>query len=366
MQATTVSSPIRVLLVAPSLGILGGQAVQADRLLTLLRQESSLEVDLLPVNPRLPGPLALLQRIKYLRTLLTFPCYCLLLAFRVPRWDVLHIFSASYLSFVLAPTPAILAARLFRRKSILNYHSGEAEDHLARWPSALPTIRMVDEVVVPSGYLVDVFARFGVLACPVPNCVPIEQFHFRDRRPLRPAFLSNRNLHPMYNVGNTLRAFARIQQRYPEACLDVAGDGRQRRELEQLAAALELHNVRFLGQVPPERMPALYDAADIYLNSSEIDNAPLSIIEAYAAGAAVVTTNTGGIPHIVRHEETGLLVERRNPAAMADCAIRLLQDESLAERIIAGARRECHKYAWSAVRDQWLRLYRSLSRASRP
>jgi len=362
MQTKTESRPVRVLLVAPSLDILGGQAVQADRLLRLLRQESSLEVDLLPVNPRLPGPLALLQRVMYLRTLVTFPYYCLLLALRVPRWEVLHIFSASYLSFVLAPTPAILAAKLFRRKSILNYRSGEAEDHLARWRSALLIIRLVDEVVVPSAYLVDVFSKFGVRARPVFNSVPTERYRFRERRPLRPLFLSNRNFHPMYNVANTLRAFALIQRRYPEASLTLAGDGQERRELEQLAAALGLRNVRFLGQAPPERMPALYDGADIYLNSSEIDNMPTSIIEAYAAGTPVVTTNAGGIPCILSHEETGLMVECRNPEAMAGSAIRLLENETLAGRIVANARRECEKYVWSSVRDQWVQLYLSLAR----
>ena len=55
------------------------------------------------------------------------------LLLRVPRYDVLHVFSASYLSFVLAPLPAMLAGRLYRRKVVLNYHSGEAEDHLRRW-----------------------------------------------------------------------------------------------------------------------------------------------------------------------------------------------------------------------------------------
>src|SRR5918992_2811342 len=104
---------VRVLIVAPSLRILGGQAVQAKYLLEHLRQEPSFQISFLPHNPRLPGPLRLLQSIKYVRTIVTSLIYCLALALRIPKHDVIHIFSASYFSFLLAPTPAILIAKLF-------------------------------------------------------------------------------------------------------------------------------------------------------------------------------------------------------------------------------------------------------------
>ncbi|HOK47523.1 MAG TPA: hypothetical protein PLK67_16390, partial [Bryobacteraceae bacterium] len=107
-ESPKAAARLRVLIVAPSLGILGGQAVQAADLYNRLREEPTLEAGFLPVNPALPGPLRALQRVKYLRTLVTWPVYCLSLLLRVPRYDVLHVFSASYLSFVLAPLPAML------------------------------------------------------------------------------------------------------------------------------------------------------------------------------------------------------------------------------------------------------------------
>ena len=128
--------PIRICLVAPSIDILGGQAVQASRLLERLREIEGLEVDLLPVNPRLPGVFGRLQKIKYVRTLLTESTYIVQLARRLRHYDVVHIFSASYLSFVLAPTPALLLSKLFGTRTVLNYHSGEAQDHLERWRTA--------------------------------------------------------------------------------------------------------------------------------------------------------------------------------------------------------------------------------------
>jgi L-malate glycosyltransferase len=354
----------RVLIVAPSLAFLGGQAIQAQYLFEQLSREPGVEMGFLAVDPRLPGPLRLLQKIKYIRTLVTVPAYALYLLARVPRYDVVHIFSAAYWSFLLSPTPALLAGALYRKRMILNYRSGEAEDHFRRWRTALPTVRLADAVVVPSGYLVDVFRRFGVSASPIFNTVSTERFVFRTRNPLRPRFLSNRNFHPMYNVGNTLRAFALIAARYPEASLTVAGGGSQQRELEALAATLELRNVDFVGPVPPAKMPSLFADTDIYLNSSEIDNMPTSIIEAFAAGAPVITTNAGGIPYIVSHQRTALVVNPRDPPAMADCAFRLLEDPQLARTLIENARRECDKYTWEAVKGEWIKLYRTM--AARP
>jgi glycosyltransferase involved in cell wall biosynthesis len=131
--------------------------------------------------------------------------------------------------------------------------------------------------------------------------------------------------------------------------------------LMALAEELGLRNVSFIGRVPPDLMPELYEAADIYLNSSDIDNMPGSIIEAYASGLAVVTTNAGGIPYILTDEETGLMVERNDHEAMAHEAIRLLEDEALASKIIEGAREACRQYSWGFVRDEWLKLYQELS-----
>ena len=354
--------PVRVLIVAPSLGILGGQAVQAGRLLEQLRAEPSLAVDFLPIDPPFPAPLSRWQNVKYVRSARTTALYWLSLVRRVGRYDVVHAFSASYLSFIISPTPAMLAARACGKRVVLNYRSGEAEDHLRRWPAARRLMRLADEVVVPSGYLVDVFARFGLRARAIHNIVEAERFRFRERRPLRPVFLSNRNLEPLYNVACVLRAFALVQRRHADARLVVAGDGSQRARLERLAAELSLRNVEFVGRVPPAQMPALYDAADVYLNGSDIDNMPGSIIEAYSAGLPVVTTDAGGIPYILTDGETGLLVPRGDHEAMAGAALRLLGDDALAARLTDGARRACLKYSWPAVRDEWLRLYHGLAR----
>ena len=355
------SSPIRVVLVGPSMDILGGQAVQVARLLRRLRELDGIEVAFLPVNPRLPGPFRLLQRIKYVRTIATSIAYVISLLRELRKYDVIHAFSASYMSYLLAPLPAMVIARLYGKRIVLNYRSGEASDHLTRSPLAVRTMRLADDIVVPSGYLVGVFAHFGIGARAILNFVDLDTLDYRDRTTTRPVFLSNRNLEALYNVGCTLRAFAIVQQQVPDARLTIVGDGSERPALEALARELGLQHVEFAGQVAPQRMREFYDAADVYLNSPNIDNMPNSIIEAFASGIPVVTTNAGGIPFIITDGVTGSMVECNDHEQLARRALELVRTPALAREIATRARGEClTRYVWEAVAVQWEQLYRGL------
>jgi glycosyltransferase involved in cell wall biosynthesis len=351
--------------VAPSLATPGGQSIQAARLLEGLKEAPGIEAELLPINPQLPGPLRRLQRLKYVRTIVTTLATLILLLVRLPRYDIVQIYAASYFSFLLVPTPAALIAKLYGKRVIMHYHSGEAEDHLSHWYwMAAPVIRLADITITPSRYLVDVFARFGLSARAIFNIADLESYAFRERKPFRPVFLTSRSHEPLYNVACVLRAFALIQRRYPEASLTVGGDGRQRSRLERLARDLGLRNTVFIGRVPFDQMPAIYDAHDIYLMANNIDNMPNSITECFAAGLPVVTTNAGGLPYMVKHEETGLVVQCDDHEALAANAIRLIEDQELAAGIARRAREECACYSWLLIKEQWLAVYRALARPS--
>jgi glycosyltransferase involved in cell wall biosynthesis len=345
---------IRVLLIAPSLSIIGGQSVQANRLLRCLAIEPSTQVRFLPINPRLPSALSR----KYLRTLITLVLYLVHLAARIGRADVLHIFTPGYLSFYLAPAPALLLAALLGKQAILNYHDGRAGDHLGHWPMARRLMRLATVIVVPSDYLVDVFARFGLHATRIHNVGEPQSLPYRARPRPRPVFLHNRGLAAEYNPACTLRAFAIIQRRYPGAQLTIAHDGPLRPALEALARSLDLRQTKFIGSVSPENMGALYHSADIYLMSPDADNMPLSLLECFAAGLPVVSSSAGGIPNIVEDQMNGLLFAPNDHRAMAACALRLLEEPGLASFLAGNAQARCASYSWSAIGPQWIALYR--------
>lgn len=353
--------PIRVLLIAPSMDILGGHAVQAVRLLDGLAKEPSIKTAFQPINPRLPRPLRFLQRIKYVRTAANFTLYNLMLFSRAHRYDLLHVFSAGLWSYTLWTIPALAASRLYGKKMLLHYHDGRCEEHLRKFRSAAPTIRKADLLIAPSGFLVDVFARHGFKARYIFNVMDFGRFQYRERRKLRPVFMTNRILEPLYNVECILRAFAIVQERYPEASLTIAHDGPSRPGLERTARDLKLRNTRFIGRVPQDEAGALCDSADIYMTSPNIDCMPGSILECFACGLPVVATNVGGIPYIAENERTALLVGIDDHEALARSAFRLLEDEDLVARLTANAREEVKKYDWSNIGDKWVAAYRELA-----
>src|SRR4051812_15735256 len=96
------SPPLRIALVAPSLRILGGQAVQAERLLHGWRDDADVAVTLVPTNPEPAGILRRALDVRYVRTVMTQLVFWPLLFTSIRRADVVHAFSASYSSFVLS------------------------------------------------------------------------------------------------------------------------------------------------------------------------------------------------------------------------------------------------------------------------
>jgi glycosyltransferase involved in cell wall biosynthesis len=303
-----VARPLRIAIVAASLRILDGHAVQAQRLLYGWEDDGRVDARLVPIDPALPRPFAALLRVRYLRTLVTQLWYWPLLAREVRRADVVHVFSASYSSFLLAVLPAVVIARLIGRPVVLNYHSVEAPDHLRRSAVARYVMRhWVDLNVVPSFFLRDVLGSFDIPARTVPNTIDVRLFPYRVRDPLEPRLLSTRNFEPIYNVACVLRAFACIQARHPRARLMLVGSGSQEAPLRALARELDLRHVTFAGRVPPLEMAGYYARADIYVQTPVTDNMPLSVLEAWASGLPVVTTRVGGLPALMTDGVHGLL-----------------------------------------------------------
>jgi glycosyltransferase involved in cell wall biosynthesis len=355
----------RVALVAPTLRYVGGQAVQADLFLRNWRNDPNVEAIFIPVDPPLPRWLQWVERIPGLRTIVREPIYLLALWRGLKDADIAHIFSASYWSFLLAPAPALLVSRFRGAKTLINYRSGEARDHLRRFRTARPLLAAADMLVVPSGYLVDVFREFDLPAKVVPNVVDLTQFSFRVRRPLRPHLVCTRGFHAYYSVDVVVRAFAEVLIEFPEARLDLVGGGPQEGEIKGLVAKLGLARVNFCGVATRQDIGRFYSQADIFVNASCLDNMPVSVIEAFAAGTPVVSTAPESMPYLVDHERTGLLSPVGDEHALAENVIRLLREPDLAQRIAVNAYEESQRYSWPAVREQWIEVYRSLSSGSR-
>jgi L-malate glycosyltransferase len=351
---------LRIAIIAASLKYVGGQSVQADLLLRNWQNDPAVDVSFIPIDPPFPRFLRWAGRVPGLRTLLRQPLYIRALWRGLRESDIAHIFSASYLSFLVAPAFAWIVARMRGKKTVIHYHSGEARDHLRRSRIAREILARVDRLIVPSGYLVDVFREFGLKAEPVPNIVDFSQFMFRVREPVRAHLVCTRGFHPYYAVDVVVRAFAEVKREYPEAQLDLHGSGPTEKQVRELVQQLKLSGVNFAGVASREEIGRCYDQADIFINASCLDNMPVSILEAYACGTPVVSTAPEGLDYVVEHGRTGLLSPVGDAHALAQNVIRVLRDAELAKGLALNGFQELEKYRWPTVRKQWLDAYRAV------
>lgn len=361
MTSAETQPRISVLMIAPGPEITGGQTVQAAHLMRVLGEVPGLKMRFLALGPPPPRPLRWILQIPVVRTLFSLALYLWRLLWAVPPADILHIFTAGLSSYSLWTIPALCIGKLYGKKLIIHYHDGQAEQHITTWKTALPTLKMANRIIAPSGFLVDVFAKYGIKAQVIFNILDSSNFIYRKRGQLKPLFMTNRGLEPLYNVECILRAFQIVQAKYPAAALTIAHDGFHRPVLEKLAQDLALKNTAFIGKIPHSQVAALYDAADIYLTTPNIDNLPGSVLECFASGLPVVATKAGGIPYIAKDRYSALLVDLNDHAAAAARCIELLENPALVDEITANALAETKLYGWQPVRDQWIALYGELA-----
>lgn len=358
--------PLRIGIVAPSLRLLGGHSVLADRLIQGWSGHAEIRASLLPINPLPPPCIAMLARLPLVRTLIGQMQHWRMLLREVPKLDIVHVFCTSNFSFYLSGAPAIVCARLFSKPVIANYH-GDSGIHLHTSTLVRALLRSVAFNVVPSAYFEQIFREVGIPSRIVANVADTRRFIFRERIPLRPRIISTRNFEPIYDIACTLRAFAEVQTRYPDASLVLAGGGSQRASLEKLARALRLRSVEFVGRVPQSAIASLYNTADLYVQTPTIDNMPGSVVEAFLCGLPVVSTDVGGVPFILRHGVDGLLAPRSDHMAVAESIMTLLDDQDRARWMAQNAFATCRQYSWNVVGEEWRCVYRDVAAAySRP
>src|SRR5207248_3889867 len=169
---------------------------------------------------------------------------------------------------------------------------------------------------------------------------------YRERLPLRPSLVSTRNFDALYNVACTLRAFHIVQDRWPDATLTLVGGGTpaQESELRALVHRLHLRNIAFVGRVNPDAVAQYYADNDIYIQSPNIDNMPTSVIEAFAAGLPVVSTEAGGVPAILTHGQHGLLAPLADYQMLAAHVLQLVDRPDYARQLARAAYDSCRGY----------------------
>jgi glycosyltransferase involved in cell wall biosynthesis len=214
-------------------------------------------------------------------------------------------------------------------------------------------------VTAPSGFLAEGLRAYREDVTVVPNALELEGYVFATRERVAPRMVWVRALHAIYNPVLAIDVLARIAARHPAARLVMVGPDKDGslRAVEQRATALGVrHRLELVGRVPKREIPAHLAAADVFLNTTNVDNTPLSVLEAMASGLCVVSTSVGGIPFLLRDGDTALLVPPNDADAMTAAVERILVDPALANRLSRGAHAFAAGCDWTHVLPRWERL----------
>jgi glycosyltransferase involved in cell wall biosynthesis len=341
-------------------------ANQTRQLAKLLRGEG-IAVEVVrsnaPVSPRwiadLRGVRAIARLVPYAASLWS----------ACGRCDVVHLMANSGWAWHLFAAPALWIAAMRGKPVVVNYRGGEAERFLSRSSRIVRmSLRRARIVAVPSRFLHKVFAGHGIVTEVVPNVVDLTLFAPRGSprpRPEAPHMVVTRNLEAIYDNETAIRALVIVRRAFPSSRMSIAGTGPELDRLRQVALECGVEAaVTFVGRLEREAIAALYQSADVAVNPSRVDNMPNSILEALASGVPVVSTDVGGIPDMVEHGRTALLVPPQDPQAMAESIVRLFNDRALAQRIASAGLADVQQFGWSAVRQKWLDIYARLAPGS--
>ena len=218
-------------------------------------------------------------------------------------------------------------------------------------------------VVALSGFLAESMAPFGTISKVIPNPIQVADYPYRRRSRARPKLIWLRAFNQVYNAPLAPRVLAELlataKQRGASELphLTMVGADQHDGSLEMtVATARELAVTEHLsipGPVPKSRVPTTLAEGDIYLNTTDVDNAPISVIEAMACGLCVVSTDVGGIPYIVTDGVDGLLVPRDDARAMASAVQRILDNPDLADRLSTNARLRSEAFDWDTILPRW-------------
>jgi glycosyltransferase involved in cell wall biosynthesis len=251
-------------------------------------------------------------------------------------------------------------ARAYGIPYLLILRGGQLPQRLVRSPAACRQLfGGARAIVTPSAYLEAAFAQRGYRSHCIPNFIDLDQYPYRPRPKPKPALLWVRALHRLYRPGMALEVLALLSRAHPEARLWMVGpdkDGSLARCRALAAQSGIAGRVTFTGLLPKAGWIDLSRRCDFFLNTTDADNMPVSVIEAMVLGLPVVSTRVGGLPHLLEGGRLGQLVSAGDARAMATALQRWLHRPDAALQCAQRARKKVEAFDWYAVRDRWLPL----------
>ena len=249
--------------------------------------------------------------------------------------------------------------RLLKLKYVSKLHGGNLPERIKRNSSLCKLIfNNSYKNIAPSAYLFEVFkrAQFKNIIY-IPNTISIDNYSFEERSNEIPKLLWVRSFSSIYNPKMAIEVLSKLKKEFPNAELCMVGPDKENmiRDCESFANELDI-DVIFTGKLSKEEWIKLSEDYNVFINTTNFDNTPVSVIEAMALGIPVVSTNVGGIPFLLTNNENGLLVDINDSEGMVFAIKTLFTNTILRENIVLNARKMVENFDWDVIKKDWFEI----------
>lgn len=249
---------------------------------------------------------------------------------------------------------------------VLALRGGNLPHYAQRFPGRVKKLlRSAAAVTAPSSFLLEQMRPYRDDILLLPNPLDLSRYTFNRRTRPQPHLIWLRAFHQIYNPSLAPSILAQLVNEFLDIQLIMVGpdkgDG-SLQETQQVAAALGVSDhIQYPGQVPKQDVPLWLNKGDIFLNTTNVDNTPVSVMEAMASGLCIVSTNVGGLPHLLADGQDALLVEPDDAEQGAAAIRRLLIESDLGACLSQNAYDKVRLFDWPIVLQQWQEILLSVS-----
>ena len=212
--------------------------------------------------------------------------------------------------------------------------------------------------VAPSKFILNAFQKEGYSNLTyIPNNLQLDLYPFKQREEVLPRLLWVRSFAEIYNPMLAVETVELLKKEgYPvELCMVGPEKDGSMKTCVDIAAQLHLP-IRFTGYLSKTDWISLSKEYDIFINTTNFDNMPVSVMEAMALGFPVISTDVGGMPFLIDSESNGILVPSNSALEFASAIIRLCEDKWLTKNISTNARKDIEQFDWREIRSRWLQV----------
>lgn len=248
---------------------------------------------------------------------------------------------------------------------VLTLHGGHLPVFAQQRPRRVTRLLNKAQVVTaPSPFLYEQMKSYRPDLVLLPNAIDLAHYIFRLRSRPQPRLIWLRAFHQIYNPSLAPRILAQMAHEFPDMQLIMVGPDKRDGSLletQRIATALGVaERIEYPGRVTKSDVPLWLNKGDIFLNTTSVDNTPISVMEAMACGLCVVSTNVGGLPYLLTNEQDALLIEPDDVEQGAAAIRCILSQPGLAAHLSQNAYDKVRRFDWPIVLKQWQELLLSL------